>query len=487
VTSQQSRRAYRLQALVHALGRVVGHDNVSTDPAVLQEQAADWSWTARALLHHDLPVPAADVLAVPADATQVSRVLQVAYDHGAPVVPRGGGSGTQGGTLAPYGGIALDLSRLDTLVSIDTESLTVTAGAGIDGAVLEKAVNEKGLTLAHYPGSAHRGATLGGYLAARGSGVVSTKYGKAEDMVLSVEAALPPGRLVRTPATPNHAAGPGLLPLLVGSEGTLGVITEATMRLDPLPEARQFLTFAFPTVDHGLRAGRDVMLARWRPAVMRLYDPAGTAHLDGVMDLGVDGVVIVVVCDGDRRLVDLESAAISEIVRSAGGTDLGPDPARIWWEAREAPHTEANAPKPPMIYGTTDACCTFDRLPELYRRKKQAVERDLDARYTAHFSHWYPWGAMIYDRFYVDEPPADPVEALALHDRIWDVLAAINLESGAVLNDHHGVGLKLGRFMRDQYGEGFEVLAGIRRSIDPRGLMNPGKLGFPAPDLEGGF
>jgi alkyldihydroxyacetonephosphate synthase len=208
VTPEQSRRAYRRQALVHALGGVVGHDNVSTDPAVLQEQAADWSWTARSLLHHGLPVPAADVLAAPADATQVGRVLQVAYDHGAPVVPRGGGSGTQGGTFAPYGGIALDLRRLDTLVSIDTESLTATAGAGIDGAVLEQMVNEKGLTLAHYPGSTHRGATLGGYLAARGSGVVSTKYGKAEDMVLSVEAALPPGRLVRTRPRPATRRAP---------------------------------------------------------------------------------------------------------------------------------------------------------------------------------------------------------------------------------------------------------------------------------------
>ncbi|MGH3586901.1 MAG: FAD-binding oxidoreductase [Pseudonocardia sp.] len=482
MTPEQSRRAFRRRALVHELGRVVGHDHVSTEPTVLTEQAADWSWPARALLHHDLPVPTADVMAAPADAAQAAKVLRIAYDHGAPVVPRGGGSGTQGGTFAPYGGIALDLRRLAAIESIDTDSLTVTAGAGIDGAVLEEAVNEKGLTLAHYPGSAHRGATLGGYLAARGSGVASTKYGKAEDMVLSVEAALPPGRLLRTPATPSHAAGPGLLPLLVGSEGTLGVITEATMRLDPLPEARQFLTFAFPTVDHGLRAAREVMVARWRPAVMRLYDPAGTAHLGGVVDLGVDGVVLLVVCDGDRRLVELESEAIGEVVRAAGGTDLGPDPARSWWEDREAPHTVGNAPKPPTIYGTTDACCTFDRLPELYRRKKQAVEGELGVRYTAHFSHWYPWGAMIYDRFYVDEPPADPAEALALHDRIWDALTAINLDAGAVLNDHHGVGLKLGRFMRDQYGEGFEVLAGIRRSIDPRGLMNPGKLGFPGPD-----
>ncbi|WP_051899098.1 FAD-binding oxidoreductase [Sciscionella sediminilitoris] len=482
MSEKDARLRYRHQTLRHELGAVVGHERVSSDAEELREQAMDWSWYARYLEYRDIPVPTADVVVRPDTAEQVAEVLRIAYDHGVAVVPRGGGSGTQGGTLAPFGGIALDLRGLDRITEIDRTSLTVTAESGTDGAELEAAVNAEGLTLAHYPGSAHRGATLGGYLAARGSGVVSTKYGKAEDMVLSVESALPPGRLVRTPATPSHAAGPGLLPLLVGAEGTLGVLTSATMRLDPLPEARAFLSFGFADVDAGLRAGREIMAARWRPAAMRLYDPAGTEYLRRSVEIGTDGVVLLVVCDGAQRLVDLETEEITALVRNAGGTELGEQAARTWWDGRENPHAESNAPKPPLLYGTADACCTFDRIGELYAAKKKVVEDEFGARYTAHFSHWYPWGAMIYDRFYVDSPPADPDEALALHDRIWDRLAATNLECGAVLNDHHGVGAKLGRFMRAQYGTGFDVLCDIKRSIDPRGLMNPGKLGFPVPE-----
>src|SRR5690606_12964777 len=162
---------------------------------------------------------------------------------GLPVIPRGGGTGTQGGTLAPYGGIAVDISRMNKIIEIDEESLVVTCEAGIDGPTLENALNEKGLTLAHYPGSYNMGASIGGFIAARGSGVVSTKYGKAENQVLQVQAVVAPGRVVETLRVPSHASGSDLLQTFVGSEGTLGIITQAGMRIDPLPETRQFLSF----------------------------------------------------------------------------------------------------------------------------------------------------------------------------------------------------------------------------------------------------
>jgi alkyldihydroxyacetonephosphate synthase len=138
------------------------------------------------------------------------------------------------------------------------------------------------------------------------------------------------------------------------------------------------------------------------------------------------------------------------------------------------------------MYGTIETVCTFDKIERLYYAKKQAIEQgfaDWNARYIAHFSHWFPWGVMVYDRFVIDEPPEDPSAALRLHNQVWTAAARTSLECGAVLNEHHGIGWKLGRLMPELLGAGWPVLAGIKAQIDPQNIMNPGKLGFPAKTL----
>lgn len=218
---------------------------------------------------------------------------------------------------------------------------------------------------------------------------------------------------------------------------------------------------------------------------MRLYDEAGAAHLKERVDIEQEGVLMVIMCDGDRRLADLEATAIRELCLENGGTDVGEAPAKAWWDGRYEPHAKGKTPEPPRVFGTTDSCCTFDKIDDLYHAKKAVVEdgfREYGARYTAHFSHWYPWGTMVYDRFYVDDPPDDPDEAMKLYDRIWDAATDTALRHGAVINDHHGIGATLGRFMQRQYGENtFAMLRGIKDSLDPDGIMNPGKLGFGPP------
>lgn len=462
----------------------VGESNVSRDPSDLQAQASDWSWVSKYLTYKNLTVPAADFVVRPDTTEEVERIVQIASDYRIPVVPRGGGSGTQGGTFAPYGGIALDLGRMNRIVDIDEDSLVVTAEAGLEGPVLEEELNKKGLTLAHYPGSYHLGATLGGYVAARGSGVVSTKYGKAEDQVLQVEAVVPPGKTISTLRVPSHAAGPDLLQTLVGSEGTLGVITKLSMRLDPMPEARGFLSFSFPDIFAGIEAARLIMTHRLRPAVIRLYDEADSRKLQDWVGTPFTGTLMVIMCDGTQDLVDYETKAITTLAEKASGTSLGPDVGRTWWEGKYEPYAKGKLPAPPQMYGTFDTVARFSDLARIYRAKKEAIETQFaaeGARYTAHFSHWFPWGGMIYDRFYVDNPPEDPAEAIALHDRLWDVGVKASLDNGGALNEHHGVGLKLGRFMRPQYGHGFDLMRGIKNAWDPDGIMNPGKLGFGPP------
>ncbi|MBA2529369.1 MAG: FAD-binding oxidoreductase [Euzebyales bacterium] len=477
-------RPYVLGQLARDLNAAVGAANVSTDPAALSEQSADWSWMSQFLRYRNLPLPTADVVVRPESTPEIEAIVRIASEYRVPVVPRGGGSGTQGGTFALYGGIAVDLTRMNRIVDIDETSLVVTVQAGIDGSVLEKELNGLGLTLAHYPGSHFFGATIGGSLAARGSGVVSTKYGKAEDMALQVEAVIPPGRTISTLPVPNHSCGPDLLQTLIGSEGTLGIITRATMRLDPLPEARRFLSYDFPSVEAGLEAARLVMTRRIVPAAMRLYDEADSAKLTAVLDLDPGGVLLIIVLDGSEASMALEGSAIQALCVANDGRELGGGPAETWWDGKYEPFSKHNAPAPPTVFGTTDTCARFVDLPRLYRAKKRTIEEgfaEFGARYTAHFSHWYPWGGMIYDRFYVDDAPADPDEALALHDRLWDAAVAASLAHGGIINEHHGIGLKLGRFMRPQYGEAFEVMLAVKKAWDPDGIMNPGKLGFGAP------
>ncbi|MDF2966915.1 MAG: alkyldihydroxyacetonephosphate synthase [Nocardioidaceae bacterium] len=477
-------RPFVMGQLARDLGAVVGADNVSSDAAALAEQSADWSWMSQFLRYRDLPLPVADVVARPSSTEHVEGIVRIASEYRLPVVPRGGGSGTQGGTFALYGGIAVDLTRMDRIVEIDERSLTVTVQAGVDGSVLEKELNDRGLTMPHYPGSHFFGATIGGSLAARGSGVVSTKYGKAEQLALQVEAVVPPGRRISTLPVPNHASGPDLMQTLIGSEGTLGIITEATMRLDPLPAGRRFLSFQFGTVAAGLETARLIMTRRIVPAAMRLYDEADSARLTSMLDLDTAGVLLILVLDGHESSMAIEEDRIREVCAVSDGRDLGDGPARTWWDGKYEPFAKHNAPAPPLVFGTTDTCARFSALPGLYEAKKRTIEAgfaEYGAQYTAHFSHWFPWGGMIYDRFYVDNAPDDPDEALALHDRLWNAAVETSLANGGVINEHHGVGLKLGRFMRPQYGAAFDVMLAVKNAWDPDGIMNPGKLGFGAP------
>src|SRR3990170_2190973 len=211
---------FLMEMIRSELAEIVGLDYVSTKESDKLVYSSDWAWMPQMWLDRGQPLKTPDFIVHPGSAPEISEIMEVANKYRIPVVPWGGGSGTQGGALPIYGGIVLDVKRLDKIIAIDEQSLTVTAQAGIVGTPLEWALNEKGLTLPHYPASANA-ATLGGYLAARGSGVISTKYGKAEDLVLSIEAVLPDGTIMRTPPVRSHASGPGLLHFLIGSEGTL--------------------------------------------------------------------------------------------------------------------------------------------------------------------------------------------------------------------------------------------------------------------------
>ena len=463
------------------LEEIVGPHFISVSKNDKLVYSTDWSWMPQMWLDRGKNLRTPDYIVHPASTEEVSEILKIANKYRIPVIPWGGGSGTQGGALPVYGGIIIDLKRLDKIIEIDEQSLTVTAEAGIILTQLEWAVNDKGLMLPHYPASANC-ATLGGCLAPRGTGTISTKYGKAEDMVLSMEVVLPTGEIIHTPPVPQHASGPDFFRLFLGSEGTLGIITKATMRLDYLPEARNLRALLFDDLGNALEAGRQIMTRRLEPFVIRLYDPGSTrSRIRRILGYELEGAYMVMGFDGDPELSALQEKKAMEICDKLGARDLGREPGEAWWEHRYDFYYPPQNLKLPWMYGTTETVTTYDKIENLYKSEKAAVEegyKDWNVQFIGHFSHWFHWGVMLYCRFIVDEPPEDPEEALRLHNRIWNTAMTAVLENGGMINEHHGVGLKLSRYMRRQYGDAWPFLLNLKKTIDPNGIMNPGKVGF---------
>jgi len=463
------------------LEEIVGTDYIRTDENSQLVYSTDWSWMPQMWLDRGQPLMPPDYIVHPASPEQIAEIMLVANKYRIPVVPWGGGSGTQGGAIPIFGGIMMDLKRLNKVIEIDEKSLTITAQAGINGTQLEWALNEKGLTLPHYPASANC-ATLGGYLAPRGTGTISTKYGKAEDMVLAMQIVLPTGEIIRTPPVPQHASGPDWQRLFLGAEGTFGVITEATMQADYLPEARLLRAVLFENLGNALEAGRLMMTRRLNPLVIRLYDQHSTiSQVRRVLGLDLEGAYMVIGFDGDADIAALQEQKAMAICTGLGARDLGREPGERWWNHRYDFYYPPKGLHLPWMYGTTETVTTYDKIEKLYWAQKKAVEeryKKWNVQYIGHFSHWFHWGVMLYSRFVMEQPPTDAEEALQLHNRIWNTAMTAAMENGGMINEHHGVGLKLARFMRRQYGDAWPFVLRLKQTIDPNHIMNPGKTGF---------
>jgi len=448
-----------------------------------------------------------DVVVRPRSAAEAAAILRLAAEERTPVTPYGGGSGVCGGAIALRGGITLDMKRMNRLLDVRDEALLAEAEAGIMGVHLEEALNRRGYTLGHFPSSIAC-STLGGWIAARSSGQASTRYGNIEDMCAGLEAVLPSGTIVTARALPRSAAGPDMRGLLIGSEGTLGVITRAVLRVHPLPEARRFLCYRFPGVAAGLGAIRRVLRRGFRPAVVRLYDPLDTLvgvsggggtkgalaeaakHLfdraKGVLlshpewapllDHFSGGCHAVFVCEGDKEMADLEARVVAAEARAAGAEDRGPGPAEHW----QAHRYDVSYKGAPIFSGggfvdTVEVAAAWDRIPALYEGVRAALAPH--AVVLAHFSHAYRDGCSIYFTFAASYPSDE--ETLARYDQAWAAALEAALAAGGTTSHHHGVGVAKGARLAREWGGFHEVFAAVKKAIDPLGIMNPGKMGLP--------
>jgi alkyldihydroxyacetonephosphate synthase len=458
----------------------------------------------------------------PRSTEEVARVLAWASREGVPVVPFGAGSGVCAGVDPNERTLVLDLKRLNRVRRLDRDAPAVEVEAGYLGNTLEDALNRDGLTLGHFPSSIMC-STAGGWVATRSGGQCSSAYGKIEDMVVALECVTGDGR-VRTLRSRDGLED--LVPLVVGSEGTLAVVTSATFRLHPAPTVRSFGSWSFGSLDEGIVALRRVMQAGLRPAVARLYDPfdamlARRAH--GASDaapprrtdsppsrrsasplreralrallsrpaavnrwLGsrwgaraLGGALLVLIFDGrDRRAED--DLAVARSI--AGGTWAGEGPARHWLERRySVSFRQAGVFSSGGFVDTMEVAAPWSRIPRLYEGVRRALGEH--AFVMAHFSHAYPDGCCIYFSF---AGAADGGSARALgwdracaatYDRAWRAAIAATIEAGGTVSHHHGIGRSKAGHARAELASETSVFADLARAFDPAGILNPGNLG----------
>ena len=430
---------------------------VSTDPADLAASARD-RWAMAPTVARP---PGA--VAQPATAGEVAAVLAACSAARVPVTPAGARSGVCGGAMPVYGGVVLDLAALAGPISVDDTSLVAHAGAGTMGDALEAELRSThGLTLGHRPQSIAI-STLGGWLACRSAGQYSTRYGKIEDMVVGLDVALADGRLIHTGGAPRAATGPDLTQLFVGSEGTLGVITSAHLRLHPAPPTERRAAYAFDSFGAGIEACRRILRRGATPAVLRLYD---AAESERSFDKSTN--VLLVLDEGDELLVEATMAIVAEECPDP----LGPEPVERWLVHRDETYDTDELARQGIFGDTIEVAAGWSTLASLYDSVLAAVAGVAGTVWTSgHLSHAYGDGACVYVT--IAGMGAD------WYVPAWDAAAGAILAAGGALSHHHGIGLAKARFLPSALGSAHGVLIDLKRALDPTGILNPGKLGLP--------
>jgi alkyldihydroxyacetonephosphate synthase len=481
------------------LSAVVGGDRVLTDSFHRACRARGKSYPDLHLLRSGDAMTAPGAVVLPNSTDEIVAILQQAEGAGLAVIPFGGGTSVVGG--ATGGGtrsIALDLTRMDRLLDLNETDRTATFEAGIDGPALEAALHARGFTLGHAPQS-FLYSTLGGWIAASGSGQQSGIYGRAADWFVRAELATPRG-VWRTESFPANAAGPWLGRLVVGGEGVFGVIANATVRIRPTPETRDYRGYVLPSFSAGAEAIRNVVQAGV-PAMLRLSDEDETKFLSGFSTFGRrpslrrrlgeaylhargfsrNFCLLIAGFEGEgREVVRVRRAAETEI-RRAGGLALGRSVGDRWYERRfHGPDLRDPLLDRGVGVDTLETATRWSNLQRLYEAVRGALAASIAAGspgrgvVMTHVSHSYPEGASLYFTFLFLRRPG---EEIAQWRAIKTAASAAIMDAGGAITHHHGVGVDhLPWMMREKGPIGVEILRAIRKTVDAKGVLNPGKL-----------
>lgn len=501
-------------SLESALGQSIPGLRVSSSPTDKIAYARDlWPRHHLAVAGGHVAEHKPAVVVWPGSTDEVAAVVRFCAKEGVPLVPFGAGSGVCGGVLPDNRTVVLDLKRLSRTRKLDAEAGTLEVEAGALGIRLEEELEAKGHSLGHFPSSILC-STVGGWVAARSAGQCSGLYGKIEDMVASLECVVGEGEVVRFERRTN---GPDATPLIIGSEGVLGVVTAAKLRMHPVPASRAFGAFSFPSVEAGWEAMQKMFQNGLRPAVARLYDVfdsfiarlgavrrgkhssgehkaktgegagLGAAVLrrvlrkPGVLNRLVDaapsellgGATLILIFEGANGEAQADLERAQKLLQSGNVKNLGEAPARHWLSHR---YSVSYRQSPVFMAGafsdTMEVAAPWSRLAELYRGVREALGKQVFV--MAHLSHAYPDGCSIYFTFAGSAP--SPAAMEAVYDATWRNAMDAAISAGGTLSHHHGVGRSKAPRLGAELGVGVDVVHSLRSVLDPKGIMNPGNL-----------
>lgn len=431
-----------------------------------------------------------DAVVAPRNGDELAEIISFCNRERIPVIPAGGQSSVTGALQTPLGGIALDLTKhLNRIVKINAINKTVTVQTGIYGPALEEELNRQGYTCGHFPQSFEY-STVGGWIAARGAGQASTGYGKIEDMVLALKAVTPAG-IIETREFPKTAQGWDVFRLFIGSEGTLGVITEATLNIHNYkPENTSYASFIFKSFEQAVTSMQKIIQSEYgKPHLFRISDPDETdiAFKTSGFDNSLSDKVLkslgflpgkrslmFVAVEGDKDYTKFVLGKIKGTARKGKGMFIGRSPVIKWLNQR---YSSSYMRDPLMDLGimsdTLETAVTWENLLKVWSAAHAWVKLRPMTVFMIHISHVYESGANLYFTFLSPmEKGNERNDFTAFHKGLVNTI----VDNGGSLSHHHGVGRVLAPWMEGHLGKtSMEALAAVKKHFDPNNIMNPGQ------------
>jgi alkyldihydroxyacetonephosphate synthase len=457
--------------VIDDLRAALGEAKVRTDDAELQARRHDYWMVSHLRDHLGAPAPVPACVVRPASVQEVQTVVRVAARRRTALIPFGLGSGVVGGVIASPDAILLDMGAMTATRFIDPVNLLASFDAGRNGLDAEQELSARGLTMGHWPQSIAV-STVGGWVATRASGQFSTAYGNIEDIVHTIEAVLPDGRLVTLGKGPRASAGPDLRHLMLGSEGTLGVITGVTLSLRRTAETQAVSAYAAPDMRAGFEVQREIVQRGWRPPVMRQYDERESRRLhDDARDC-----TLIMVHEGPAALVAAETASVAELAHPAGLTALPGAIVESWLDHRNHVMSWDAILSRGIVADTVEISADWDRIEGIYDAATAAVSAMEGCRAaSAHSSHVYRSGLNLYFTFAIQ--PDEPAGLEPAYFEAWRRILQATDDGGGSLSHHHGIGRIRRPWLTQELGaEGATLLRTVKAALDPLGIMNPGVL-----------
>lgn len=465
------------QKVIEVFEQMVGKEFVQTEEAILQEYATDitglrmvqkhFGWKSENLAQCIVKIHTKE------EAVEAVRFLN---QEEIVSVPRTGGSGVCLGLETPKGSVVLDLSEMNEILEINEENLTVTTQAGVALERLEKVLNKKGYTTGHFPQSLPL-AQMGGLVATRSIGQFSTRYGGIEDLLVGIEGVLPDGDLVRIKNIPRKSTGPDLRHIWLGSEGTMGVITEVTVKIFPMAKERCMQAYAIDSFHTGLAIIQEIVQAGWKPAVTRLHDETEAAESYGPFMQNGESMLLFL-SEGPKGYAALEGEAIRAVVENHGARALGSKPVELWLVHRNdiCEHLDMYA-KQGAVADTCEISAMWSDIGKIYTEVLERAKKEVPhlVAITGHSSHSYEQGTNIY--FMMGAMCAPQVEAAQkTYDQLFGIIMETTLKYNGSICHHHGVGRYRTKWMKEELGSAYPMLEKIKGAFDPNGVMNRGVL-----------